>query len=266
MAAAAVAFVSAACGDGAGRTGSRIIDSSGVQISVHVGASEPLDHSGQLLGTFGGKDSGPEGFACLTDALVAADNSGNLYVLDAQNYLVSVISWSGKGTRILERFSKTIWRAIAVVYRTDPDKDDAFQEAAFRISGHLARHQVIDPVSGIASLTLRDSDLAPLIYVIAWNAAENEHRKLRRHLELSRSFSRHLAARGRRDAPPADSPTEEDSAALLLAIDRLGGNSRKVAALFFVKDLTPSEIASAEHLPIADVEGLIKAARELIDE
>jgi hypothetical protein len=93
------ATLAACSGDHGGVPARSITDSAGVTILAYGGSDAIESHAPNLLTTIGGRESGPESFTRLTEALVAADGAGRINILDAQSYSVSIIRWREKTSR-----------------------------------------------------------------------------------------------------------------------------------------------------------------------
>jgi len=78
-------------------------DSAGIRIVSYRGSDRPLDWEFRESWTVGGAEEGVESFFGVTPAGIATDSAGNVHVLDAGNFRVSV--WDSSG-RYLRSFGK----------------------------------------------------------------------------------------------------------------------------------------------------------------
>ena len=95
--AAVVTLTAAGCGraEWARNVDTTRVDSAGIRIISYRGPDRPLDWEFVESWKVGGTEEGVESFFGVTPEGIATDSTGNVYVLDAGNYRVSV--WDGSG-------------------------------------------------------------------------------------------------------------------------------------------------------------------------
>lgn len=92
----AVALLFAACSPDAHEPDAVVVrDSAGVQITEYGGVDRPLDWQIEVERRLGGEDGGPLSFYRLRPGLIAADDDGRIFVLDAINHRVVALDAEG---------------------------------------------------------------------------------------------------------------------------------------------------------------------------
>jgi len=78
-------------------------DSAGVEIVTNRGADFTLDWTFTPTLTLGGEDEGPESFFGIGPTNIAADHTGNLYIMDSGNHRIVIFDEAGNHLRTLGR-------------------------------------------------------------------------------------------------------------------------------------------------------------------
>lgn len=90
------ALLLAACSPDAHEQDAVVVrDSAGVQITEYRGVDRPLDWQMTVERRLGGEDGGPMSFYRLRPGLIAADDDGRIFVLDAINHRVVTLDAEG---------------------------------------------------------------------------------------------------------------------------------------------------------------------------
>lgn len=101
---ALIAFMSSACAGGDDASDEPVrTDSTGVALVLNSGADRMLAWTFERVVDLGGADDGPTAFFRVFPTSVGVDSLGNLYVLDAGNYRVSVFDREGGYLRAFGR-------------------------------------------------------------------------------------------------------------------------------------------------------------------